>query len=79
MNSENKHSRRIMIVLEDDGDSMFNMKLEGDIDRLGKLKDHFEYSPAEFWAQELFAACQTHIRSRGTVKTLNREERRAQE
>jgi len=67
-----------MLVIEDDGGEQFKFSLAGDIERIGKLK-LMEYSAAEYWGAEVYAALQQMINDRqlGSVKKLNRKDRRA--
>lgn len=77
--NDDKAKRRIMLVIEDDGDDMFKFTMEGDCERLTMPQIPTSlYSAAEFWAVELFKLCDQRLRHGGEVKTLNREERRKQ-
>lgn len=71
--------RKIMFVLEDDGNELFTFRLEGDTQRLGMPSiPRSHYSAAEHWATELFMTFQEMLKNSMTVKKLNREEKRAQ-
>jgi hypothetical protein len=67
--------RKLMIVIEDDGDQMFQFGLFGDVERLDT--PGIKFSAAEYWGVEFMKACQARL-NQGGVKRLNREEKRAQ-
>lgn len=70
--------RKIMLVIEDDGDDKFVFTMQGDCERLTMPQiPPSLYSAAEFWGLEFFKICKQRLEG-GEVKSLNRKERRAQ-
>lgn len=79
MSETEKVKRRVMIVIEDDGDVNFNFRLEGDVERLSMPQiPPSLYSAAEYWGLEFFKACHARLEQEQNVKKLNRADRRKQ-
>lgn len=75
--AEEIKKRKVMLVIEDDGDSKFSFRLEGDIERLSNpIVSPGMYSAAEFWGLEFLKLCTERLKQGNGVKKMNREERR---
>lgn len=73
MNEEIK-PRKVMIVLEDDGHQNFNIRLDGDVERIGLPQIPVSlYSPAEFWGVQFFGMCQEMLRRSNEVGPVKPE------
>lgn len=69
--------RKLMIVVEDDGGQNFNVRLEGDVDRLSMAQiPPSLYSAAEHWGLEFFKLCNERLKAGDGIRQLNRNERR---
>lgn len=58
-----------MIVIKETGGEGFDVYLEGDIGRIGKVPVD-QYTPAEFYGDELFRICFEALQRSGVIKTI---------
>jgi len=59
--------RKITIVVEEINDQgHFNIRMEGDCDRIGKVHDHL-LSTSEFWAGQLWAQALKMMKALGQI------------